>query len=166
MTTPIPHPPRRVRPDRPFVGRGLRDAWAHFSTELLAGVQARYPHATWAGNQVLLLIDADGATVAELARRAGMTKQSMAESVANLEQWGLLERVAHPSDRRARLVRLTADGWDAVRAGLDVAVTIEQRWSPLLGARDMRQLALLLERLVQRLDTDDGHLDPHTDQAR
>ena len=166
MTTPIPHPARRVRSDRPFVGRGLRDAWAHFSTELLAGVQSRYPHATSAGNQVLLLIDAGGATVAELARRAGMTKQSMAESVTNLERWGLVERVRHPSDLRARLVRLTEEGWNAVRAGLDVAVAIEQRWTPLLGSHDMRQLALLLDRLVERLDTQQALPDPPTNMGR
>ena len=95
-----------------------------------------------------------------------MTKQSMAESVANLELWGLVERVPHPSDRRARLVRLTEEGWNAVRAGLDVAVAIEQRWTPLLGSHDMRQLALLLDRLVERLDNQQALPDPPTNEGR
>ena len=115
---------------------------------------------------MLLLIDADGATGAELARRAGMTKQAMAESVANLERWGLVERLAHPSDRRARLVRLTEEGWNAVRAGLDVAVAIEQRWTVLLGSREMRQLALLLDRLVERLDTPQARPEVRTNEVR
>ena len=153
---PNPHPGRRVRPERPFVGRGLRDAWAHFTTELLAGIQVHYPMATMAVNQVMILIDAEGTTVAELARRAGIAKQSMAESVANLEAWGLVERVPHPGDRRARLVRLTAEGWDAVRVGFGVATAIERRWVRLLGTPAVHELAVLLERLVERLDEGGG----------
>ena len=145
-----------MRPGRPFVGPGLRDAWAHFTTELLAGTQMHYPMATMAVNQVMMLIDADGTTVAELARRAGIAKQSMAESVAHLEAWGLVERVPHPGDRRARLVRLTAEGWDAVRVGFGVATAIERRWARLLGAPAVHELAVLLERLVERLDEDRG----------
>jgi len=150
MTT---HPGRRVRDDRPFVGRGLRDAWSCFNAELLAGIQQAYPAATLATNQVMLLIDAEGTTVAELARRAGMTKQSMAESVVNLEAIGLVERVAHPTDRRAKLVVLTQEGWAALRAGYEVALSIDRRWSELLGAKDMARLAALLDRLVDALDS-------------
>ena len=152
MDAPHPHPGRRVRGGRPFVGRGLRDAWAHFNAELLTGIQQQYPAATVAMNQVMILVDADGTTVAELARRAGMTKQAMAESVANLEAMGLVERVPHPTDRRARLVLLTTDGWAAIRTGYEIAMAIDGRWTGLLGAEAMAQLTALLDRLVEALD--------------
>ena len=152
MTSTMPHPGRRLRGDRPCVGRGLRDAWAHFNAELLAGIHGRYPSATVAMNQVMILIDADGSTVAELARRAGMTKQAMAESVNNLEAIGLVERAPHPGDRRAKLVHLTEEGWTALRTGLAVATVIERRWTTLLGPEAMTELTRLLDRLVELLD--------------
>lgn len=150
--TSTPHPGNRLRGDRPFIGRGLRDAWAHFNTELLAAIQVDYPSSTVATNQVMLLIDAGGTTVTELARRAGMTKQSMAESVVTLERNGLVERMPHPDDRRAKLVRLTDEGWAALRAGFAAAAEIERRWTSLVGKDTVRDLTALLDRLVAALD--------------
>lgn len=152
MTSTVPHPDRRLRGDRPFVGRGLRDAWAHFNAELLAGLQDHYPAATVAMNQVMILIDAQGSTLAELARRAGITKQAMAESVAHLEAIGLVRRAPHPGDRRAKLVQLTEEGWTALRAGFTVATAIERRWTTLLGPEAMNDLTRILDELVDVLD--------------
>ena len=53
--------------------------------------EVRAPH----GN-VLQFLDADGTQVSELARRAQITKQSMAELVAHLELHGYVERVPDP----------------------------------------------------------------------
>ena len=100
----------------------------------------------------MILVDAEGTTVAELARRAGMTKQAMGESVASLEAIGLVERVPHPTDQRARLVLLTADGWAAIRTGYEIAMAIDERWTVLLGAEAMGQLTGLLDRLSEALD--------------
>ena len=119
---------------------------------MLAGLNKSYPSAGMAMNQVMILIDANGTTVAELARRAGMTKQSMAESVANLEAMGLVERAQHPGDRRAKLVLLTDEGWTAIRDGFAVAMCIQQRWTTLVGRDAMNELTTLLERLVDLLD--------------
>ena len=152
MSSELPHPGRRVRGDARIIGRGLRDAWGHFNAELLAGLNKSYPSAGMAMNQVMILIDANGTTVAELARRAGMTKQSMAESVANLEAMGLVERAQHPGDRRAKLVLLTDEGWTAIRDGFAVAMCIQRRWTTLVGHDAMNELTTLLERLVDLLD--------------
>ena len=149
---PTPHPSRRIRPDKPFIGRPLRDVWAHFNSELIDGVTARYPDATAATNQVMLLIDSAGTTVSELARRAGVTKQAMAETIEALEARRLVSRHQSPRDRRARLVTLTDDGWAAMRAGLDVVTEMHDRWTLLLGHDQMAQLVTLLEQLAERLD--------------
>jgi DNA-binding MarR family transcriptional regulator len=147
-----PHPSRRIRPDQPFIGRALRDVWGHFNSELLAGIQTRYPHATTATNQLMLMIDVDGTTVSELARRAGVTKQAMADSVHALESQRLVTRRPDPHDRRARLVTLTDDGHAALQAGLEVVTAMHARWADLLGDRDMSRLLTLLHRLAERLD--------------
>lgn len=53
-----------------------------------------------------------GARLTELAQRARMTKQAMADLVDQCEAWGLVERQPDPLDRRARRVAFTALGQD------------------------------------------------------
>lgn len=59
---------------------------------------------------VLLNLDRSGAQSAELARRADITKQSMAELVRDLEKLDYVERRPDPDDGRARLVQPTGRG--------------------------------------------------------
>jgi DNA-binding MarR family transcriptional regulator len=141
-----------MRPDQPFIGRALRDVWGHFNSELLAGIKGRYPHATLATNQLMLMIDVEGTTVSELARRVGVTKQAMADTVDSLESHGLVTRQPHQHDRRARLVTLTDEGYTALQAGVEVVTAMHERWSGLLGDHDMSELFTLLQRLAERLD--------------
>lgn len=51
-----------------------------------------------------------GDRLTDLAERAGMSKQAMADLVAQCEAWGLVTREADPHDARARTVRFTATG--------------------------------------------------------
>jgi MarR family 2-MHQ and catechol resistance regulon transcriptional repressor len=48
--------------------------------------------------------------VNEIGRRIGLTSGAITTAVDRLESCGLVTREAHPSDRRARVVRLTARG--------------------------------------------------------
>jgi DNA-binding MarR family transcriptional regulator len=141
----------RITRPGPFLGRPLRNLWARFETELLDELIDEYPAVTPATNRVMLLIDQDGSQIGELARRAGITKQSMAEAVQTLEGIGLVRREPDPSDRRAKLVVLTDDGWRALLAGRTAAEAIQRRWTEALGERDMARLQQLLERLDERL---------------
>jgi len=60
---------------------------------------------------VLTRLEKEGpATAAELARAEGVKPQSMGTIVATLEQMGMIERKAHPSDGRQVVIQLTADG--------------------------------------------------------
>src|SRR6059036_3004147 len=55
--------------------------------------------------------------VNEIGRRIELTSGAITTAVDRLESRGLVTREAHPSDRRARIVRLTARGKDeAVKA--------------------------------------------------
>ena len=101
---------------------------------------------------VMLLIDRDGTRISDLARRAGVTKQSMAQATISLEEKGLVRRLADPSDARAKLVVLTDDGWEALRFGRSVADGIHQRWTGLLTDNAMAQLVTLLSQLAEALD--------------
>ena len=155
-----PHPGNRFEISQPFIGRPLRNVWAHFERELLSGLAVIYgSDLTTASNRVMLLIDLDGTTISELARRAGIAKQSMAEAIAILESKGLVTRVPDPDDGRAKRVTLTRDGKRALAAGRDVAQAINDRWTNLLGEREMARLQALLGRLSSKLDENAVDLD-------
>jgi DNA-binding MarR family transcriptional regulator len=54
------------------------------------------------------------ATIAAVARRRGLRRQSARESVERLERAGLVARAPNPADARAPLFALTAAGHDAL----------------------------------------------------
>jgi len=146
------HPAPRVGGVEPFIGRPLRDVWAHFAAELRDRIAVRHPDVTPTMTDVMLLIDRDGTRVSDLARRAGVTKQSMAQATITLEAKGLVHRLPDPSDARAKLVVLTDDGWEALRFGRSVADGIHDRWTGLLTDDAMAQLVTLLGQLADALD--------------
>ena len=90
----------------------------------------------------------EGSRLSELAARAGVTRQSLSEQVAVLEETGYVERVADPADGRARLIRLTERGWAAVDAGLAILTDIESGWRRTLGRQRHQVLADALTRLA------------------
>jgi DNA-binding MarR family transcriptional regulator len=106
----------------------------------------RAPH----GN-VFAYLDKEGTQVSELARRAQITKQSMAELVAHLERHGYVERVPDPADRRAKLVRATPRGREVYAIARETIADIEREWTARLGATKMRQLRALLAELNDSL---------------
>jgi DNA-binding MarR family transcriptional regulator len=60
---------------------------------------------------VLARLARDGpATTADLARAESMKPQSMATTIAALEQMGFVERKQHPTDGRQMNIELTANG--------------------------------------------------------
>jgi DNA-binding MarR family transcriptional regulator len=90
---------------------------------------AGFPDSPPRHHPVFESLDPEGTRLTVLAARAGMTHQAMGELVRELEDRGLVERVEDPSDGRARLVRLTGDGRDVVRAAVREIAAIERRWA-------------------------------------
>ena len=141
-----PRTPSRRPP--PNIGVLLRDPFlaltAHIDRRL---AEHGHRHVRPAHGNVFQFLDEHGTRVGVLAERAQMTKQSMAELVGHLEAHGYVERVADPADRRARLVRATPSGRDAIAVARGAIAETEARWTELLGARRMRELRALLEAL-------------------
>lgn len=81
-----------------------------------------------------------GLRQAELARRTGTDRSSMAELAARLEERELIRRAPHPKDRRALLLFLTPKGRRLL-----------QRAAPLLAEAEAALLAALTERQRVRL---------------
>jgi MarR family transcriptional regulator for hemolysin len=73
-------------------------------------------------------------TQTDLARMVGMDKTTMMVTLDELERAGLAERHPVPSDRRARLVAVTADGERAVQAANEILGRVKAQVLALLPA--------------------------------
>ena len=80
-----------------------------------------------------------------------MTKQSMAQLVAHLEQHGYVERVPDPADGRAKLVRATARGMDVYAVVRGFIADLDARLDERMGAAKVEQLRELLEELGEAI---------------
>ena len=133
------------QPLGPLLSRASRafDAEVHGRLVALGYDDVRVAHGA-----VFARLDPAGATVADLARRAGMTKQAMGELVDDLEAKGYLRRVPDPRDARAKLVRLTASGERHVADARQVLAAVERDIGRRLGARRLRDLRGILRSIA------------------
>jgi DNA-binding MarR family transcriptional regulator len=89
--------------------------------------------------KALLALAEEPLTMGELAARLSTDRPYTTLIVDDLQQRGLLTRTAHPEDRRAKIVTLTARGRDtAVQAQ-----SLLDEPPPALGALEAEQLAAL-----------------------
>ena len=84
----------------------------------------------------------------ELVRRMGTTKQAVQQLVDELVVEGIVARVADPSDRRARIVRLTTAGLAVIADADRVKRRIDGEYRALLGARGFDALRRSLRTLA------------------
>jgi DNA-binding MarR family transcriptional regulator len=97
---------------------------------------------------VFRFVHGDGMRLTDLAARAGLTKQSVGEIVDDLTGRGYIERFPDPTDKRAKLIRLTAKGLDAQRIGLGSFIRLEEDWADTFGADRIASLRSLLEEIA------------------
>lgn len=93
-----------------------------------------------AHTSVLPHIDLEGTRLTEIARRLGVSKQAAGQVVDELEELGVLERIADPQDARAKLVRFTKKGQEGLLEGLQVLAEIEAEMRDVIGEAKMKTL--------------------------
>jgi DNA-binding MarR family transcriptional regulator len=99
----------------------------------------------------------EGVRITDLAARLGVTKQAVQPLVADLQDWGVVEVVPDPSDGRARLVRWTPRGVQAVMHGLGVLRGLEAELAQRLGAERWAALHAALLDVVEALEDQASH---------
>ena len=72
----------------------------------------------------------------QLAGRVGMTKQSLGEFVATMQEAGYLRVDPDPHDGRARIVRPTDKGIQLQARIRGILADTEQRWREAIGPRN------------------------------
>jgi DNA-binding MarR family transcriptional regulator len=98
---------------------------------------------------VLLDLQRSGLRSADLARRAGMTRQSMGEIVADLEALDYVERRPDPGDRRARVVLPTGRGLILIAHARRAVAEVEARAARQLGRDRYAELGRVLAELAE-----------------
>jgi DNA-binding MarR family transcriptional regulator len=97
-------------------------------------------------------ISFEGIRLTTLAERVGVTKQAVSKVVGEMAAQGLVELVADPADARARLVRFTTRGADAIQHGLGVLGALERELAGAIGARRMAELHRALTALLDAVE--------------
>jgi DNA-binding MarR family transcriptional regulator len=101
---------------------------------------AGFDDMTIAMARVAARIGPDGTRLTDLAEQAQITKQSAGFLVDQLEKAGYVERVADPTDARARLVTLAERGRSAQMRARRTERAIEREWTRHLGEEQMRAM--------------------------
>jgi len=100
------------------------------------------------GYSVLVALDRSAIrTQAALAEAIGADKTRIIAILDELQDKGLIERVADPEDRRARLLTITKDGRRVKEATQDAIQRGEERWLGALSADDRATFLRILQEL-------------------
>jgi DNA-binding MarR family transcriptional regulator len=101
---------------------------------------------------VLYMLNFSGATITELAKLIGMTKQGASQLIDYLEQHSYVTRQPHPSDRRGKTVILTDRGRACLHSMETIFIQEEKNWTEQLGIDRMFDLRSNLSHLANILN--------------
>jgi MarR family transcriptional regulator, transcriptional regulator for hemolysin len=87
-------------------------------------------------------------TQTELAGMIGLDKTTMVVTVDELERKGLAERIPSPTDRRARVIRVTDAGRAKVAEGQDIVLDVQNEVLDFLPASERAAFVAALTKLV------------------
>src|SRR5277367_1932781 len=124
--------------DNPSMGVLLRLLYQIYSLEMQGALrEAGFEDINPGAANVFTFLRSEGATVSELANLSHVRKQTMAQTVEQLERSGYVERRPNPSDRRSQLILLTARGKRVPVVTHKAAAAVERRWSRVSGADEL-----------------------------
>jgi DNA-binding MarR family transcriptional regulator len=132
------------------IGRLLLRAHRSFGARFLAALEA-LGHGTFTMAHLSILpnIEPGGTRASVLAERTGMSKQSVAQLLSELEADDYIRREKDAEDGRAAVVRMTSRGEAIYRDAKKVKREIERDYERRLGEEGLaglrRALALLID---------------------
>lgn len=93
-------------------------------------------------------------TVSDAARAMGLARQSVQRLADALVADGMAEYIDNPRHRRARLLRPTQAGWDAIDVIRPLQHAFTRQVTDGMDAEALRQAASLMDRLIAKLEND------------
>lgn len=100
---------------------------------------------------VLRYLEQSGSRITDVARRAGITKQTAGKIVQDLERLGYVEVGQVPGDNRVRLVQFSAHGRELVEISKTLVAQIHERYAARAGRETLARFDAALELFIQRL---------------
>ena len=146
------------RPQVPRLDRKPLIALVERATRALQTDMVRRAHADghtevkMAHNSVFGTLHAEGARAADMAARAGITRQSMGEVIRDMVALDLLEMKADPNDGRAKVVTYSEHGLAVAWDGFEYLAELEERFEEEFGEQEYAVARDVLERLIGLID--------------
>ncbi|NYI45548.1 DNA-binding MarR family transcriptional regulator [Nocardioides aromaticivorans] len=135
----------------PFIALADKCARA-LRNDMLTSAHARgFTELAGAHDAVFATLPPEGARAADMATRAGITRQSMGEVVRDMARLGIVEMVPDPSDRRAKIVRYTDYGRKVAQGGFDHILEVEDMLREEFGEEDLATTRRVLARVRELL---------------
>lgn len=151
---------RRERPDLDPSPIGLIGRLHRLADVLNVELRAVFAEAGLGDGDfdVLVTLRRNGApyemTPGELCASTMVTSSAVTKRIDRLERGGLVTRTVSEADARSRRIRLTGPGFELVDRLMAVHIANEHRLVARLSERDRSQLAAILRRWGQSLDTE------------
>lgn len=128
------------------LGQLLLRAFRWFDESLIAALHAAgWPELTRAHSLVFAQLDPGGTRTAEIARRAGISRQAVHQTVQELQRLGLVRLAPDPTNRSAKLVVPTDRGRDSIRVAKTTLAKLEDELAQRLGRGQVQSLRQTLE---------------------
>jgi DNA-binding MarR family transcriptional regulator len=139
--------------DEPNIGLLLFIPYRWMENRVFAALaEAGYDDITTAQMKIIQRIGPSGTRLTELAEQAQVTKQTAGFLVDQLERAGWVERVADPTDKRARLICVSSRAKEALPIANAAVAKVSAEWEAHLGKQRMTQLRHTLTRLREITD--------------
>jgi len=141
-----------IDPPPPYIGYSMHLVWQWvWELNMDAATRAGYDDVNPAHVSLFRYPGLDGHRLTDIAHRMQITRQSVHELIGHLEQRGYLVREPDPTNRRARLVRLTPKGQGLQEVIRRQAQDAERHVVEMLGVRRFEQLKEALAILVDEI---------------
>ena len=129
----------------PHIGALLRMAWERVRARIYSGVQHDgYNDVSPAHVALFRFETLEGRRPTQVAERMQITKQAVNDLIRDLERYGYARYCPDPSDRRARLIHLTARGRRLEGAARKYAIAAESELERELGQEHFQKLHAML----------------------
>jgi DNA-binding MarR family transcriptional regulator len=140
---------KQDEPHQQHIGRTILQAYRAFAAQSVIKLRERgYEQINLAHTSLLANLDPEGTSIAVLAERAGMTKQSMRQLAIDLEEKGYVKRTIDPQDKRAHPIALTDTGWQLMQDVQEIKQQMQAECLSLLGSENMQILETGLTKLI------------------
>ncbi|MCH7589194.1 MAG: MarR family transcriptional regulator [Chloroflexi bacterium] len=129
------------------IGQLLLQGFRWFDASLLKSLKARgWPEQTRPQSMLFANLDIESGTrSSELARRIGVSRQAVHQTVRELEALNLVQLAPDPSNQSAKLVQLTDRGLKIVEDAIRVFTAIEKQLGDRIGEDNIVLLRQVLE---------------------